>query len=288
MRLDVSSAVAVNRNGRRSYGTTRWIDGSRLSFSTHADVEPGEKLELRLALDGRYETVCAEVQIDHTRRPALGGPLVCDARLVYVPASDRRLLDDWIAERSASISRSRERAASDRWSETLSAAATALAANGTPGAASGEASDIATDISHAPVAEHADMPHGRALIGAALRVSLARARRARPERRIRQAAALAPAVVLSRDGATVSVTWATWQGVARAWEGDLGKGWMDIPSAELAPPAGLHLTMRLCLPDGEVLPLMGEVVAETLHGFSVAVQLTPTARARMQKAVLGW
>ena len=109
MRLDVSSSVAVNRNGRRSFGTTRWIDERRVSFSTHAEVEPGEHLELRYALEGLYDSVCAEVEVDRATRPSVGGPLICDARLVYLPAADRRLLDDWLAERSASISRSPNR-----------------------------------------------------------------------------------------------------------------------------------------------------------------------------------
>jgi hypothetical protein len=267
MRLQCSSAVAMTRQGRRSYGTTRWIDGRRVSFSTHAAAEPGDQVELQLALDGTYDTVWAEVRVARTRRPALGGPLICDAELVYVPPVDRRRLDAWIADRSASVSAHRARA---RVVERALAGDSLVGDDSLHRGMSWHPTSVAGSDGRRRM--------GRSAIGAALRASLKR-------RGVAVQAAAEPAVELSRDGGLVTLSWQSWASFATSWENELSRGWIDVRTASAPRPSGFSATLRLRLPNGDVVPVQGEVVAVTRDGFSLAVDISPALRGRIGRAV---
>lgn len=266
MRLHCSSAVAMTHRGRRSYGTTRWLDGRRVSFSTHAMVDPGDQVELQLALDGTYDTVWAEVRVACTRRPALGGPLICDAELVYVPAGDRRKLDAWITERSASVSAHRERA------RVLDRALGGDSLHGAEDSLHGQ-SWHPTSVAGSDGRRRM----GRSAIGAALRASLKRRGANRQD-------ATEPRVRISRDGGTVDLTWDTWACFATTWENELSRGWIDVRTDAAAPPSGFAPTLRLHLPNGEVVALLGEVVAVSRDSFSLAVDIGAPVRSRIGRA----
>ncbi len=248
MRLDIQSAVALRHEGRRAFGTARWIEDQRLAFTTYGDVTVGQRLEMRLELTGAYDSVWAEVLIETARPIGVGGPQLCTGGIVYMPDEDRDKLEQWVEERSVS-QLSLQAHKQDSVSRSAAASRTDAAQSGT---------------------------RGRRSVSDALRSSLARKSSKAP----RAWAALQ----LSRDGSLLSAAWSTWQGLAADWTRQLSKNLLRVDTPLNTPPRGYALTVRLCLPDGQVLAVQAKVTDTDGAGMLLALDLSPATRRILNRA----
>ncbi len=246
MRLDIQSAVALRHRGRRAFGTARWIEGQRLAFTTYGDVTVGDRLEMRLELTGAYDSVWAEVLIETARPIGVGGPQLCTGEIAYIPEDDRDRLELWVEERSVSQLSLQAHKAEDR------------------------------DASQSAEADSAASKAGRKAVSAALRRSIQRKAEVVP----RSWAALQ----LSRDGTLLSAAWSTWQGLGADWSRQLSKSLLRVDTTLQTPPRGYALTVRLCLPDGQVLAVQGRVTDTDSAGMLLALDLSPDTRRRLNRA----
>lgn len=247
MRLDIQSAVALRSKGRRAFGTARWIEGQRLGLTTYGDVTVGDRLEMRLELTGAYDSVWAEVMIETARPAGIGGPQLCTGDIVFIPDEDQDKLEQWVEERSVS---------------QLSAR--------------GETASVGTVTDTPASGSVTGAARGRGAVSSALRKGLART----PA----PVAATRAALSLSRDGATLSGTWQTWQDLAADWTRQLSKSLLRVDDAGPCPPRGCALTVRLCLPDGQILAVQGIVTDTDPGGMMVALDLPGASRRKLSRA----
>ncbi len=246
MRLDIQSAVALRHRDQRAFGTARWIEGARVAFTTYGDIVAGERMEMRLELTGAYDTIWAEVLIQTVRPVGLGGPQLCTGDIVHIPETDRDKLDNWVEERSVS--------------QVSLAGGEAVA----PSTARTQTSSVSE--------------RGRTSIGDALRRSLEA--RSTGERLPRNRAAFE----LSRDGSLLSAAWTSWQALAQDWSQQLGQGVLRVDTALRCPPPGYELTVRLCLPDGQVLAVRGRVRGSDDNGMVLELDLPYAARRKLSRS----
>ncbi len=249
MRLEFQSAIALSQHGRRTYGTAHWIEGRKIAFSTYGAVSVGDRLEMMLELTGAYDSIWAEVVLVETTPSGVGGPLECVGDIAYIPDEDEDKLARWIDERSVSH----------------------LSHRG----------GLSSQVSHVgelslSTARRTAAKRGRESIRMALRGSLKRAETAHPTSWA--------ALELSRDGSTLSVTWGTWQGLAEDWNWQLSRGRLRVDTTKTCPPQGYGLTVRLCLPDGQILAIQAEVVSTDSTGMVLALTIPPTVLRQLNPA----
>ncbi len=100
-RLDFNASIALKHQGLMSFGTASWIQDDTLGFTADAELEVGERAEMRLELAGLPDTVMADIVVVKARQDPRSEAFRYAARIAEMTTGDRELLEHWVEERSA-------------------------------------------------------------------------------------------------------------------------------------------------------------------------------------------
>lgn len=323
MRFQVNAIFALQTRQGLAFGCAREMDGERMIFQVPAQLTPGERMDFRMQLAGRPEMVTGSVRIE-SEYPGPAGELpMVEARVVAMSEQNRTLLQSWLIERSASLSRdpapmglgvSHNR---QRRTESLRSRIRRRHAAGSARQAAEPSSS-------------ASPPQGREAITAALKASLKRTNRAQlPAQRPVQSPGQAPpptlktasppapvapppapaappvaaapqplrigtdpavAIRLGSQPVMIRVRYRTRETFVREHDQHLrGSGlFLPISEVEALKVRGARALVRLDLPSGAVVVCPAEVVAPMTLGVGLALELTgPQRQVLAAEAGLG-
>jgi len=215
-RLDFNASIALKHQGLMSFGTASWIQDDTLGFTADAELEVGEKAEMRLELTGLPDTVLADIVVVKARQDPRSEAFRYAARIAEMTAGDRELLDHWVDERSAgSTSFTAERMMASLTASVVSRAGPTRGGAAREAREERRARKRATTESKAPRSSQTWTPssstgpapeRGRARINQALRTSLdpKESHERKDLRDLRREEGTAPS-----DSRSVASTWST-------------------------------------------------------------------------------
>ena len=314
MRFQVNAIFALQTRQGLAFGCAREMDGERMIFQVPAQLVPGELMDFRMQLAGRPDMVTGSVRIESEFPGPVGELPLVQARLVAMSEHNRSLLQSWLIERSASLSRDPSPllgASQSRQRRAESLRSKLRRRQGT-GARQG-----------AENTSSASPPQGRDAITAALKASLKRTSRAqlpaqRPLQTPEQARAFrsppppppsleappptsAPsssstppgpppplrigtdpsiAIRLGSSPVMIRVRYRSRDTFAREHDQHLrGSGlYLPVSDLEALKVRGTRALVRLDLPSGAVVVCPAEVVAPMSRGVGLALELTGPQR----------